>query len=241
MDDTTLKVAIAAFLHDIGKLAEDGLEVPREYLNNHADLYQPFKYGRHTHRHAVFTAAFIEQFEKILPQKLNRANWGLEDAFINLAAGHHRPTTPLQWVIAMADRLSSGWDRIEFDEKYNYEVAPQHYRRTRLLPIFEKLMQDDPVEPVGEGEHRFCYPLREISPKNIFPGFRKEICPADDEEAGKEYRRLFEEFIYSLERLLHKEENIQLWFEHLESSGYDLCLIGALGESRKSNSRCIAL
>jgi len=219
MNETVLKIAIAAFMHDIGKFAEDALNVSLEYLNGNADLYQPFNKieRRYTHRHAVFTAAFIEQFEKILPQKLNRVNWGLDDPFINLAAGHHKPETPLQWIIAVADRLSSGWDRRDFDENYNYALPFQHYRRTRLLPLFEKLLQEDGHMPEGSDDYLFCYFLREISPQNIFPGLKAKVIPSDDEEAGREYQRLFQEFVLAMGNLLHKEEDIELWFEHLES------------------------
>ena len=67
----------------------------------------------------------------------------MEDTFINLAAGHHKPQTPMQWIIAMADRISSGWDRAKFDEEYNRAITPPDYKKTRLLPIFELLMRED--------------------------------------------------------------------------------------------------
>ncbi|GLI34301.1 HD domain-containing protein [Desulforhabdus amnigena] len=141
MDENVLKISIAGMMHDIGKLADEcAMEVSQDYINNHADLYQPYFNKHHTHRHAVYTAAFIEQMEQVLPSQFNRQHWGLEDSFINLAAGHHKPETSLQWIIAMADRLSSGWDRAQFDAKYNIAVTPKDYRKTRLVPIFEKLL-----------------------------------------------------------------------------------------------------
>ena len=63
-------------------------------------------------------------------------SWGLGDPFINLAAGHHKPETSMQWIIAMADRTSSGFDRDEFED-YNKEIGFQDYKKTRLLTIFE--------------------------------------------------------------------------------------------------------
>lgn len=69
-DVNVYKIAIAAFMHDIGKFAErGGLAVSDTYINNNADLYQPYYDGRHSHKHAVYTAAFIEQFEKCLPRR----------------------------------------------------------------------------------------------------------------------------------------------------------------------------
>ncbi|MBW2737575.1 MAG: type III-A CRISPR-associated protein Cas10/Csm1 [Deltaproteobacteria bacterium] len=214
IDETTLKIAVAGFMHDIGKFADkDVFNISEQFLIDNADLYQPHYKGNYTHRHAVYTAAFIDHFEKLLPKKFNKANWGLEDSFINLSAGHHTPGTPMQWIIAMADRISSGWDREEFDKKYNRAVAWQDYRKTRLLPIFESLMCDFKKSD----DYSYSYPLEETSPENIFPGLKKVIHPKDNQEAVGEYKRLFEEFVYALERLFHKEENLELWFEHFDS------------------------
>ncbi|OEU51306.1 MAG: type III-A CRISPR-associated protein Cas10/Csm1 [Desulfobacterales bacterium S3730MH5] len=218
MDETVLKIAIAGFMHDIGKFAgEDILHVSNEFLNNNADLYQPHYEGRYTHKHAVYTAAFIDRIEKLLPKVFNRAHWGLEDTFINLAAGHHKPETPMQWVIAVADRISSGWDREEFDQEYNRAVPWRDYKKTRLLPIFERLMHEQEAAPETSADYSYSYPLKELSTRNIFPDLGTCICPADDEAANTEYKNLFDEFVDGLERLLHKDENLELWFEHFES------------------------
>ncbi|HDL07297.1 MAG TPA: HD domain-containing protein, partial [Desulfobacteraceae bacterium] len=96
MDETTLKIAIAAFFHDIGKFADkDVLDITEQYINDNS-AYLPFKDGRHTHYHAVYTSAFIEYMKNDLPIEFNSAGWGKGDSFINLAAGHHNPETPLQ-------------------------------------------------------------------------------------------------------------------------------------------------
>ncbi len=191
MDETVLKIAIAGFMHDIGKFADkDTFNISEQFLMDNVDLYQPHYKEIYTHRHAVNTAAFIDHIEKLLPRKFNRANWGLEDTFINLAAGHHKPETPMQWIIAMADRIGSGWDRNSFDKEYNRAVAWQDYKKTRLLPIFENLMRDDKKS----NEYSYCYPLKEISPKNIFPDLQKDTRPDDNESAIAEYKHLFDEF-----------------------------------------------
>lgn len=66
-------------------------------------------------------------------------------------------------------------------------------------------------------EYAYCYPLKEILPKNIFPWIEEVVHAKDNQEAIGEYKKLFEEFVYALERLLHKEENLELWFEHFDS------------------------
>jgi CRISPR-associated protein Csm1 len=214
MDDTVLKVALAGLLHDIGKYAEDGMLVLPEFIEGNAGLYQPFFDGRHTHRHAVYTAAFIDHIEKLLPRQFNKAGWGLEDPFINVAAGHHKPETPMQWVIAIADRISSGCDRSNFDPEYNHAVAWQDYRKTRLLPVFERLLREDKKD---RKNYAYRYPLKEITPQNIYPLLREEVEPENDEKAKQEYKNFFLEFAAALERLFHKDFNIELWFEHLDS------------------------
>jgi CRISPR-associated protein Csm1 len=213
MDSTVLKVALAGLLHDIGKFAQEGMFVSPEFINNHRQLYQPYFNGHFTHEHALYTAAFIDQIEKFLPRQLNKAQWGLADTFINITASHHLPTTPMQWIVAMADRISSGWDREKFEE-YNKAIAFQDYKKTRLLPLFEGLLQDNKKQI---NDYAYRYPLKEISPENIFPLLKTEAEPANNEKAEQEYKHLFDEFLYAMEHLLHRDENIELWFEYFES------------------------
>ena len=224
MDDTIYKVAIAGFLHDIGKFAERAdMQVSREYLDNNAGLYQPSYQGRYTHKHAVYTAAFIEEYEKYLPLQFNKAGWGLGDSFINLTAMHHKPETPLQWVVAVADRVSSGFDRDEFD-KYNNEIKVEDYTKTRLLTLFEGISINDKWKDGGIDSYNYRYPLKELSPVNIFPTNAAESRVLDKKGSREEYGKLFNDFVDSLKKLQHKE-NIPLWFEHFEN----LCMIYTSG------------
>ncbi|MFN3480399.1 MAG: type III-A CRISPR-associated protein Cas10/Csm1 [Thermodesulfovibrionales bacterium] len=230
MSETVYKIAIAAFLHDIGKFAERSIakvEVDRKgffaseyFLNNNRDLYQPFYNGRYTHSHSIYTAAFIDHFESLLPEEFNKSNWGIGDSFVNLAAGHHKPETPMQWIIAIADRVSSGFDRAEFEEKYNKEIDVRDYKKTRLLTIFEGLSPDGQWRGTSLDDYKYRYPLKELSPENIFPVSSDEVKDLESKEASEEYRQLFSKFVENLEGLGHKK-NIHLWFEHFDS----LCMI----------------
>ncbi|MBE0426421.1 MAG: type III-A CRISPR-associated protein Cas10/Csm1 [Nitrospirae bacterium] len=218
LDETIYKVAIAAFMHDIGKFAKRaGFNVSPEFLNNNADLYQPYikEQNRHTHKHVVYTAAFIDHIEKLLPKQFNKGEWGLGDSFMNLAAGHHKPQTPMQWLIALADRVSSGFDRNEF-ENYNHEIGVKDFKKTRLFAIFESLSPDEVPKGDNSEEYFFRYPLRELSPESIFPVKRDDYQLLDSNEQTKEYSDLFFNFVVSLEKLSHKN-NIPLWFEHFDS------------------------
>lgn len=217
INERALEIAIAAFLHDIGKFADERvLDISKEYAINNADLYQPFYQGRHTHRHALYTAAFIERMERVLPDRLKAVHWGLEEGLINLAAGHHKPQTPLQWIITVADRVSSGLDRAGYEEHSARAISPRDYKKTRLLTLFERLsLADD--NATSTRQWNYYYPLKPVSPRNIFPRLQQEGPERNKESAEKDYADLFAGFLENLERMLHGAENLSLWFEHFEN------------------------
>ncbi len=227
MDETIYKIALAGYLHDIGKFAErahdknkrateneekiPGFFPDEKFINDNMDLYQPHFKDKYTHKHAVYTAAFIDHLEKILPKQFNKENWGLGDPFMNLAAGHHKPETPMQWIIAMADRISSGFERQEFED-YNNEIGVRDYKKTRLLTIFEGIDLNDKWKENLDG-YNYRYPLEKLTPETIFP-----IKHTDSQEnlSNKEYSDLFYKFVGSLEKLKHKQ-TIHIWLEHFDS------------------------
>ena len=215
-NENVYKIAISGFLHDIGKFAErGGMEISPEFLNNHTDLYQPFFDGRHTHKHSVYTAAFIDHVEKLLPNEFNKGNWGTIDDFMNLAAGHHKPETPLQWIIAIADRVSSGFDRDEFED-YNKGINVRDYKKTRLLTMFEGISTDGKWREDSLESYLYRYPLKELSPSNIFPVDREDHRLLESSQASQEYKDLFLNFMNDLEFLEHKKY-VPLWFEHFDN------------------------
>ncbi|RMD57764.1 MAG: type III-A CRISPR-associated protein Cas10/Csm1 [Nitrospirae bacterium] len=215
MEEDVLKIAIAAFMHDIGKFADKSVQnIPEYYIKNNATTYLPLHRGNYSHYHAVYTAFFIESNTKILPIQLNTPGWCGEESFINISAGHHLPETPLQWVIAVADRVSSGWDRKEFDEKYNKEIPIRDYKKTRLLTIFEQIDLERKKNNLNLEDFKYYYPLSPLSPTSIFPKKRDEISQNIAED---DYKRLYDDFIKALKRLKHKEESLELWFEHFEN------------------------
>jgi len=102
--ERTHRVALAALLHDVGKVAQRALEqAPLEDLQEFARSEDGgIHYG---YVHAALTAAFLTRRLEPL--------WRGEgtDNPLTLASRHHRPSTPLDWVVAESDRLSSGMDR----------------------------------------------------------------------------------------------------------------------------------
>lgn len=214
-DDTVLKIALAGLMHDIGKFAERaGMDVPADVMNSNQHLYQPYvrSQSRHTHRHAAYTASFVDYFDAFLPKALTKAGWGLGDSFVNLAAGHHIPETPMQWVIAVSDRISSGFDRQEFKD-YNEKIDIPDYKKTRLMTMFEHISMDREKQQ-AQGRGIWRYPLKALSPDSIFP-IRSDTDAG--QTAEEEYKNLFLNFLEKLRIIAHKEDNIWLWYEHFDS------------------------
>lgn len=214
MDSAVFKIAMAGLLHDIGKFAQGSLEVAPAYWNGNANLYLPFnkKEGRYTHQHALFTAAFIEQMKDLLPDEFNQPGWGKGDSFINLAAGHHKPESPMQWIITKADWISSGLDRDEFEPGEN--IAFTEAKKTRLLPLFEQISPENKKVFSKRGDFKWRYELAPLSARSIFPVKNRDIKKKDAEQ---EYRQLFHDFCDSLGQLYHRKENVELWSLHFDS------------------------
>ncbi len=213
MKQTTLKITLAGLLHDIGKFSQGCLDVSKDYLICNAGQYQPTWKGRHTHIHATYTAAFIEQMADRLPKVFNSPDWGKGDSFVNLAAGHHNPETPLQWVIAQADRISSGLDRATFED--GEKIAFQDFKKTRLLPILESLGHKRHKKYTSAEDYDYRYPLAPISAENIFPIRQKG--KQSKSAAKQDYQLLFDDFIQKLKGLQSLDTNIELWSQHFDS------------------------
>jgi CRISPR-associated protein Csm1 len=216
MDETTLKIAIAAFIHDIGKFAgRELLSVTADELDRKASDFLPVKSGRYSHHHALYTAEFIERFKDLLPGEFDRP-WGDRDGLVKLAASHHNPASPMEWIVAEADRLASGMDREEFDAYENEAIAVGDYQKTRLLPVLECLDENTDADVMNREKYRYAFPLAPLAPQTLFPLPKQEAVPHDKTSAKREYRELFKAFTRGLDELCHRD-CIELWFEHFES------------------------
>jgi CRISPR-associated protein Csm1 len=141
------------------------------------------------------------------------------DSFINAAASHHKPYSLMQWIIATADRVASGFEREEFDQ-YNQgrdETATgRNHFQARLLTLFEQLRLSD--QPVDEKKLTKRYPLALLSPKAIFPRPSAECEPSSDGPAKDEYAKLWTWFTEALEGIPRNHRDcLPLWFDHFDS------------------------
>ena len=240
------RMALAAYLHDLGKFAERArIEVPKDALDAHKTQYCPFrttdaggKNGFHTHIHAAYTGLAFDIVERTAPDLIqgdmhpfiNRAQLQSDparttDSLINAAAAHHRPETFLQWVIATADRVASGFERDEFD-KYNLEkdeneetkTGRNHYE-ARQLSLFEQIRLDGSVQKITAKDLKWRYPLKALSPTAIFPQLREQCEPGNKEVAQVQYKLLWDDFLKALRDIpTSHSSNWPLWLDHFDTA-----------------------
>ena len=234
--DASSRVALAAYLHDLGKFAERARvfhDDPR--LDVHLTLYCPFHVDGKwfSHQHAAHTALAFGAIEGRLPDTLRgdttpfagRRHAGDDDShnatdsLVNAAAAHHRPDTALQWIIATADRVASGFEREEFD-RYNEAGEKRanglnHYT-SRQLTLFEQLKLGNDASAESTLLHR--YPLRMLSPRSLFPMPATTCEGRDDKAAQAEYRSLWNQFLAGLDQIPPSHRgNLPLWLDHFDS------------------------
>lgn len=240
------RIALAAYLHDLGKFAERAkIDVSPDALAAHKTQYCPFrttdaggKNGYHTHVHAAYTGLAFDVVEQTAPDLIrgdmypfiNRAQLQSDpakttDSLINAAAAHHRPETFLQWVIATADRIASGFEREEFakyndakDQNEETKTGRNHYQ-ARQLSLFEQIKLDGSVQKLTAKDLEWRYPLKALSPTAIFPQLRADCEPGDDAPAQAEYKALWNDFLVALKAIpASHRSNWSLWLDHFDTA-----------------------
>jgi len=233
--DSTTRVALAAYLHDLGKFAERaGVFAKHPGLQAHLTTYCRFVEpgGYFSHQHAAHTALAFDVLEPYLPDVLrvdpapfvgrivagDGAAKDPTDSLVNAAAMHHRPSTFLQWVIATADRVASGFERETF-EKYNVSKDERngldHYT-SRQLTLFEQLRLEG--EPPSEAALGWRYPLKALAPQTIFPAPAAQCEKRDRDSAKREYAALWDQFTRKIAEIpASHRANLPLWMDHFDS------------------------
>ncbi|TSA24208.1 type III-A CRISPR-associated protein Cas10/Csm1 [bacterium] len=174
-------IAIAALLHDIGKVMQRAeIPIPNEFLNR-----CPTKHGHPTHLHVTWTEQFFEKFKYEKSKEL----WQI---ITNLAASHHHLPSfdpkEEKWLaqcIILADRISAKWDRKP------EETSGIMYKKRPLYPVFEA---------ISLGKHTPQYkkqlpikPLLEFESEFLNTG--KPYIDADEQNKKcSEYKNLYEAF-----------------------------------------------
>lgn len=184
------EIIIAAWIHDVGKFAQraDVSELYDEGLEG--QYCKITKDGRYTHQHVIYTEGFLSKYRDVLPDSVN---W---EHVKELAANHHNPSSYYDWIIAEADRLSSGSDRCnilgekECDEnQFDEEKEKLKFYEKPMLHILSSLQLDDKPEP----EKAYCK-MAVLDNDNV-------LSDKDYKTSKEEYKKLWDDFVKNFQKL----------------------------------------
>ncbi|MFC0034325.1 type III-A CRISPR-associated protein Cas10/Csm1 [Cardiobacterium valvarum] len=206
MKNVACRVAFAAFLHNLGELAERA----RMEATDDAPHTHPHDGHRINHPEAPpndHTTLAWDTLKQHLPDLVRDE---LAPFALRTATQHH-PDTFLQGIIATADRVAAGFAGDIFAQ----DGASHHYR---LLTLFEQInLGDNPKDKTRDQLH-YRYPLRPLNPHSIYPEKRENGEPADNAAAQAEYRALWQQFQHGLQHIpaVHRS-NWPLWLDHFDT------------------------
>jgi CRISPR-associated protein Csm1 len=138
------EVVTGALLHDIGKFIQRAFVTPEalpwKSYDMESTLCPKDKHQRYTHRHVLFTSAFFD----LMKEKAVRFPEGVDiDRTADAAGFHHSPDSSpapsFAWMVALADRYSSGMDRRSEEDAPAEERTRNAYRRLPLRCIFDEV------------------------------------------------------------------------------------------------------
>ena len=171
-------IVFAALMHDIGKVIQrSGAEnIPRYESKCRNDK------GYLTHKHAMWTAGFLEEFSLPLPED----NW---NAIIEIASSHHCRDSwtmtnydhYLNYLIE-ADNIAASWDRNKPEENPEEDKAKSRFYEMPLFSVLS-LFRQKPDET-----NTLAYHLAPKTKDNIKP---EKIERHDMRE---EYAKLYTQF-----------------------------------------------
>jgi CRISPR-associated protein Csm1 len=175
MEDSVLTAALAGLLHDIGKFAQRaGGQVSSEWSEGKTKT--DFGY-----QHALHSWHFVNKF---VPKE-----WGIG----TLAAFHHRPQTPAQKRIRLADQLSAA----ERDTGEERDDSERKIHPKQVHPIFTGVSLKDGkdkslVHPLA-GQEKFYFPLEPLALKeNVI--FAREVPITPEDDVWNAYKEMWDGF-----------------------------------------------
>lgn len=131
MSNTIYTISFAALLHDIGKIgqrafaANDGLSQQSKGMTQ---MLCPTRAGgTATHLHVLYTNEFFNLIEHSIPPCFDVPR------VISYSVSHHRPSDSISKLIAEADRLASGMERVQYGADESEDSGT--FRTRRLQPV----------------------------------------------------------------------------------------------------------
>ncbi len=186
-------VYLAALLHDIGKFyqrADEGGVSKSKFLkdlNKIESTFCPVYNAKYTHKHVLWTAQFIDDFQLVFKNLIEQTGAINENnTLIKLAASHHLTSaqlTDLGKLVKEADCLSSGMDR-ENDSEFiddQDEKGWDAFKKKRMVSILEGINENKTPNP-----HHL--PVNAMS-------LSKDCFPKQTFDAYPDYKKLWTSFI----------------------------------------------
>jgi CRISPR-associated protein Csm1 len=232
--DASCRLAFSAYLHDLGKFAERArMDISDEKLQIHLQQYARKQEAEgklwYSHQHAAWTAMMWDTIESQLPElvgdnPLPFKGWGdinVDDSMVNAAARHHKPDTFLQWIVATADRVASGFGREEFkqynDAKDETKAGKNHFT-ARQLTLLEQISLTDENKQ-KRSDLKWRYKLEPLTVQNLFPVKADGYETDDKGKAQDEYKKLWQHFTEILTTIPESHrKNWSLWLDHFDSA-----------------------
>lgn len=261
---------IAALLHDIGKFYQradlHGVKSSEQIDAFHKKLESsilPSFEGRYTHKHALWTAQFFEDFKFIFEENSNAFGNNIQERkkIVRWSAAHHNPNPASQeeLLVQLADHLASGIDRttpiglMDDQAEYDYEKSNtwDKFKEVRMNSIFENLLKPK------ENSISYHFPVKPISlskdffPKNSFStsgqteyqslweSFTQELyqIPLDDSrQLADSLLYLLEKYTVTIPSSTQHLPDVSL-YDHLRSTAaFSICLHDYTQENTKKIS-----
>ena len=229
--------SIAGLFHDIGKFAERAEAIGEVNINEMQQHYG-YKHAYHTER--VLEGLFGE-----------RANWYPDNfseiTMLNLASRHHKPRNNYELLVAEADRIAAGHERMDADEASEFDVSGRERKgKVPLISILSRInIKGFSFASSQPNFEDWRYKLRPMSEafnreklKDVFPCKASEYGPI---EVQKDYKELWNQFEEKLKaRVNGKQLDLIDNFETI----HDICrdLMWCIPESvRKEDLQDVSL
>lgn len=225
--ESSSRVAFAALIHDLGKFAQRAqIAVSKQDLQIHQQLFCPVNPQTQapSHIHSAYTSLAVTQLEPYWPSLTHGDVSPFEgsktltqrtDSLVNAAAMHHRPQTSLQWCVAMADRVASGFEREQLREAEGMDPqGPKAYITTRMWSLFEQIQLD--ADRHQAMVHRL--PVKALSVDAIYPEKVDVQAKPSVQEATQTYSALWQQFVDCQKRLPESfKASWSLWLDTFDS------------------------